>query len=390
MTQASLPSCLFPVVLAAVVAGPSALVSQQTTPAPQDEPATNSSGALRAGSPDTVEVATENVAYRLELRCAESTVTARLTDKATGLVVAEGLIVYRATGGPEASTGLEGAAAERVENRLVHSLVLGGKLARLDVEHTFALPLDKPIMEERIVITNRTGSVVAVTELEIGFSRRVSGDEMDTTSNLGSDRWIAVPFRHRATDPKGYVNDYSTPELLERSGWEPVVDGTQQYRQVPSRHHVSEGWAWLHGRHALGIFKFSQERLQFSVVSKLDEQTLRFGGACMISGEPAALTRLGPGRSVDLGGHSRQRAFRSLHRPRCNRACHPGGNPARGLAHRGRARRRAARGRSLAGDSLVPVSTGPRTLGAHRDHQRRARPAAARRDRGVRGRANPG
>lgn len=101
--------------------------------------------------------------------------------------------------------------------------------------------------------------------------------------------------------PRECFSDFSTAELLEETGWEPMMNGALKYSRVPSRHNVSGGWAWLHGRHALGIFKYSQECMEFSVVSKLDEQTLRLGGACTISREPAALTRLGPERSVDLG-----------------------------------------------------------------------------------------
>src|ERR1035441_5165742 len=42
----------------------------------------------------------------------------------------------------------------------------------------------------------------------------------------------------------------------------------------------------------------------FTVVSAhkdAEGMALRFGGACMISSEPAALTRIAPGESVDLG-----------------------------------------------------------------------------------------
>ena len=58
------------------------------------------------------------------------------------------------------------------------------------------------------------------------------------------------------------------------------------------------------GKHTLGIFSFNQENMVFSVLSTVagDEGTsLRFGGAVMLQGEPAALTRIAPGESVDLG-----------------------------------------------------------------------------------------
>lgn len=49
---------------------------------------------------------------------------------------------------------------------------------------------------------------------------------------------------------------------------------------------------------------FNQENMLFSVVSvhqRPEGTFLRFGGTCMISGEPAALTRVAPGQAVDLG-----------------------------------------------------------------------------------------
>ncbi len=115
---------------------------------------------------------------------------------------------------------------------------------------------------------------------------------------------MAVPLRARATDPKGYVNDFSIQDLITKPGYEPRVNKDLQYSQLPSRHRASEGWAWTHGETTLGIFAFNQQNMLFSVVSVQKEAegtSLRFGGACMISGEPAALTRIAPGETVDLG-----------------------------------------------------------------------------------------
>jgi hypothetical protein len=105
-------------------------------------------------------------------------------------------------------------------------------------------------------------------------------------------------------------------ELLTQPGYEPRMNKDLRFSTVPSRHRVSEGWAWTHGKGALGIFHFNQEHMLFSVVSTHTTPAgafLRFGGACQIGGEPAALSRIAPGQTVDLGA-VRYRSVRSGYR----------------------------------------------------------------------------
>ena len=67
---------------------------------------------------------------------------------------------------------------------------------------------------------------------------------------------------------------------------------------------ASDGWAWTHGSNTLGIFKFDQENMQFSVLGVEREATgarLCFGGIRMIDGEPSDLGRLKPGQTLRLG-----------------------------------------------------------------------------------------
>jgi hypothetical protein len=197
--------------------------------------------------------------------------------------------VYQAAHGNELFGALEGVSVRANGSKLTVS----GRLAGLDMTQTFNFPKGKLWMEEHIVLRNTTTKLVSLDDLEIGFARKVK--------DVATDRWVAVPLRHRATDPQGYNSDFSMAQLVTEQGWEPFAGTRQEYQQIPSRHHISEGWAWLHGGRGVGIFKFSQETMQFSAVSKADDETLRFGGACMVSGEPSALTRVAPGQSVDLG-----------------------------------------------------------------------------------------
>ena len=246
----------------------------------------------------------ENGAYRLGIGVGAGEVTATLEDKLTGLRVADGPLRHRA----ERQSGDVALVFPQLENPSVavqgETLTLRGQLAGLDVEHTFVLPATQPRMEERIVLRNATGVLVALSDFEAGFQRRVTDSSGQVLPELAGDRWVAVPLRTRATDPKGHFNDFSIGRLATQPGFEPRVNKDQQYTQVPSRHRHAEGWAWTHGDAALGLFSFNQEQMVFSVVSAErppEGATLRFGGACMISGEPAALTRLAPGQSVDLG-----------------------------------------------------------------------------------------
>ena len=184
------------------------------------------------------------------------------------------------------------------------NLTICGELAGLDLEHTFTLPADRPILEERIVLHNKTGEKIALSDFEAGLTRRVTDKSGRVLPELAADRVVAVPFRHRATDPKGYFNDFSMHDLVTRTGSETWLNKDQAAFTVPSRHRWSEAWALIHGRHTLGIFLFNQENMLFSVLSTVagDAGTsLRFGGAVMLQGEPAALTRIAPGGSVDLG-----------------------------------------------------------------------------------------
>jgi hypothetical protein len=184
------------------------------------------------------------------------------------------------------------------------AIVIRGKLAGLDLEHHFGLSSNGTFLEERILLRNNTDGLINLSDFEAGFLRRITDNGGEVLPELAHDRWVAVPWRVRASDPKGFVNDFSMQQLVTQPGYEPRMDFKQRYSHVPSPHHVSEGWAWSHGNGTLGIFAFNQENMLFSVVSSHHEggeTSLRFGGACVISGEPAALTRIAPGQTVDLG-----------------------------------------------------------------------------------------
>ena len=241
-----------------------------------------------------------NSAFRLQLSFEAGILKANLSGQKLGQSIADAPYLYRAVANDEVYDRLTGGTIQLVGERLV----VRGRLAGLDLEHEFFLPKIGKWMEERIVLSNPSASIMALSELETGFQRRVTDEKHEILADLKNDRWVALPFRSRADDPQGYVNDFSIHELMTQPGYEPWMDCHQKCTRAPSKHRRSEGWAWVHGEVALGIFVFNQQNMLFSVVSaenKADGGILRFGGACMISGEPDALTRIGPCQSVDLG-----------------------------------------------------------------------------------------
>ena len=195
---------------------------------------------------------------------------------------------------------MEGASVDVSGSRLT----IRGKLAGLDVEHTFDLPADRPIMEERFVVCNNSGSPVALCDFQASFMRPITDAAGQTLPEMAKDRFVAVPLCARPDEGKPYYNDFSLSDLINTKGYEIHVMFDGQAPHVPADHRQSEGWAWVHGAHALGVFKFDQENMQWSIlgVDKTEGAAkLRFGGAGMIYGEPSDLGRMKRGQTVRLG-----------------------------------------------------------------------------------------
>lgn len=245
-----------------------------------------------------------NQAYRLTVSVDDVTVNIRLEDKRMGAIVTDGPCIYRAA--REGDGNSPPAASIQAPLLVVdgEKLTIHGRLAGLAIEHVFWAPADRPILEERIVLRNDTGQLVALKEFEVGMTRRATDKDGRVPPMLADDRVVAVPLRYRVTDPKGHFNDFSIHELATKPGMEQRMNEYQSFWLVPSRHRCSEGWAWTHGKTTLGIFSFNQENMLFSVLSTVVDSegtSLRLGGAVMIDGEPAALGRIGPGQEIDLG-----------------------------------------------------------------------------------------
>ena len=243
----------------------------------------------------------ENTAYRLTARVSDGQIVVTLDDRLLGLRAADGPYIYRAElvsePGKVHSLHVEGISSER------DKLNIRGRLAGLDLEQVFTLPAGRPWMEEQIRLRNGTAAPIALANLEAGFQRIVADQSGRILPELAGDRWAAVPLRHRADVARPF--DFTLHELISEPGREYRPTATwdrKKVARVPRQ--VSEGWAWTHGGATLGVFSYSQELMRFSVVAPekgAGGVALRFGGFAMVSGEPAALTRIAPGQVVDLG-----------------------------------------------------------------------------------------
>ena len=150
-----------------------------------------------------IEHTVSNSCYQLAVSCSPAAVRATLHDQVLGTRLADGPYLYhavrRTAEGVQVCNRLEKASAS-VNGRV---LTVRGLLAGLNVEHTFTLSADQPTMEERIVLRNDSDTMIALTDFEAGFQRRVTDRTGEVLPEFRKDRWVAVPLRARATDPKG-------------------------------------------------------------------------------------------------------------------------------------------------------------------------------------------
>jgi hypothetical protein len=260
-------------------------------------------GAGMRAATNTVTIANQSLSLTVGCNRAGD-IHARLVNAAAGWTVADGGCRYQAAlasaRGAQPAVSLKSATVSSSGA----SLVIRGKLAGLDLEQTYTAPEGRSYLEERIVLSNRTTKPIRLAALEIGLTRPIAASGGAVLPDCARDRWQAVPLLHRADDPGGFLNDFSASDLLTKQGYVSDPRYGPWMGRIPSPRRVSEGWAWVHGASVLGIYKFCQEHLQFSVLTPSRSEhggVLEFGGAVMLEGEPADLGRILPGVAVDLG-----------------------------------------------------------------------------------------
>ncbi|MBI2914679.1 MAG: hypothetical protein HYY08_02015 [Firmicutes bacterium] len=246
----------------------------------------------------------ESAAYRLEVVASSLGINMKVRDLAAGFELAAGDYIYRllrpCDEGTVVARRLDGAAA-RIEGRSVR---ITGMLGGFMLDQVLELPADRGLIEERIRLTNPSKEPLGLEGFTAGMKRTFADEIGRVLPELEADRIVAIPFRHRPTDPLGFQNDFRFSDLLERPGREQRANERQQYGYVPSMQWKSEGWAWIHGGRAIGVFKFNQERIEFSSVGcevSRGGVAVRFGGGTIASEIPRTCLEVQPGASLGLG-----------------------------------------------------------------------------------------
>ncbi len=230
----------------------------------------------------------ENSAYRLSVTNLKTAIHVKFYDKLTNRLWSDSKYLYRAARSCEAGKKYYDKLGSIKVEKSDDTIKINARFVALELEQSFNLPHDKPVMNENLKLCNRSGVYARLLDFEAGFIRNVADAGGKILSNLKNDRLVAVPFRHRATDPPHHDNDYSIAQILNTNGKNPQKLNFP-YMKIPPRHQVCEGWTWQHAGHNFCIFKFNQKQIDFSVISRLDTPegpALRFGGACMISSTP--------------------------------------------------------------------------------------------------------
>lgn len=245
-----------------------------------------------------------NQAFELELGMSADRLRARLTDKVTGEVWADGpyhwsLQVQHPDGVLDCRELREGSVREEKD-----AVTFRARLGGLTLEQRWALPAGQPWLEETVRLRNDGAAPVAVMAIECGFLRRVADEVGQLEKGCADERLVAVPFRKRPTDPADWVNDHALSDLLRLAGREPRCDARQRFGFLPSRHWCSEAWAWTRGERTLALMSFCQERMVLSTVSGVtgpEGLALRFGGVQLQDPDGRPVVTLAPGEAAEFG-----------------------------------------------------------------------------------------
>jgi hypothetical protein len=162
----------------------------------------------------------ENAAFRVSAVQGDGDVVIHIQDLAANRELAYGPYYYIPVreDEPGRNYALESAAISDEAG----NIVIRGRLAGLNVEHTLSLPKDRPMLEEHIVLRNDVALAVALREFEAGFTLRVTDAAGKILPEMADDHLAAVPFLRRAEDSKAVVYDFPLRVLLDQPGFEHI------------------------------------------------------------------------------------------------------------------------------------------------------------------------
>lgn len=189
-----------------------------------------------------------------------------------------------------------------------NALTVSGTLADLNISHKLWMPANEAFFEETITVHNPGRETVELLDFSCGWQRRITNNVGTLLPVLKGDRMVAIPFRHGATASGEADNDFSFQHIITGSGKEVRINEVASVSwgngYIRSSKYFAEGWAWMHGDYSLGIFKFNQDAMEFSVLdTDADEGGLflRFGGVGLRDGEPSHIMTIPAGAQIALG-----------------------------------------------------------------------------------------
>ena len=250
----------------------------------------------------------ENGSVRLSGAAGISSTDIHLASKKTKFLYTDKPAIFRMRHkreyGSESDDLLRSAAVEANGQ----SVVISGTLLGIEVHWHLELGEEKPTVAERITLRNPGDKPAKIEAFTFGLTRSAATVTGTVLPELACDRFVAIPFRHRATDEKNFDLDFSLEDLIrvpgraQRAGNRPL--DYPRHGNVAAPHWSSEGWAWIRDGESLGVYAFSQERMFWSTIGPditPSEVLLRIGGAAMTATDPDSPLHIGPGEVVDLG-----------------------------------------------------------------------------------------
>lgn len=229
-------------------------------------------------------------------------VECRLESKTDGTIWADGAYRYAIShpveGGVITYHCLKDISIESHADRLV----ISGQAGSLEIRHSWSLAVSDAL-EERITLTNNCGETVTLSDFSAGLTKPIADGAGKVFPDVAADLLAGVPFRHKPGYPSGVENEFRPEDFLRLSGGDYNVVDMFHHGCVPSNRWSSEGWAWLHDSCGLGVFKFNQERVEFSVISPVVSKNgvaLQFGGAVLVM-VPSDTLVIPPGGKVEFG-----------------------------------------------------------------------------------------
>lgn len=250
-----------------------------------------------------------NRGYRIKIEQDDVHLVFRLHDLQMDFELANGPYLYRLirkvkAGESRLCEGLADVSIDATDDTIRITGTLGG----LQLVHDCRLPDGAAYFEERITLHNPEAEQIELIDLSCAWQRRITNDVGALIPDVVADRMIAIPFRHGPTDLVGTDIDFSFERLATGSGRELRINALAPlpwgHGHVRSSRYFSEGWSWTHGNHSLGIFKFNQDAMEFSVLDTRIDQggtLLCFGGVGLRDGEPAIAMNIQSGVHIGLG-----------------------------------------------------------------------------------------